>query len=85
MSAYEDLREQLRRSYTPRGDLANMLRADTLIDAALRERVRELVKDAREYVGPLHMPSGLDEPPEAARYVLGWHNALDRIDPEANR
>ncbi len=54
---------------------------DDLIDELLREHAHELAEKARQIMGPRQLPSGA-EPENIARYVAGWHDAADFIDPE---
>lgn len=53
-------------------------RASELID----DFVRELVEEGRKFMGPRSM--GIDEPERVARYVAGWHDALDYITRNDN-
>lgn len=46
-----------------------------------RAVAHELAEEAREFMGPVSLPNGHREPEPVARYVLGWHSALNRIDP----
>ncbi|WP_069752941.1 hypothetical protein [Streptomyces sp. EN16] len=41
----------------------------------------ELAEEARKIMGPRQLPSGA-EPENIARYVAGWHDATDFIDPD---
>ncbi|WP_097964582.1 hypothetical protein [Streptomyces sp. or20] len=41
----------------------------------------ELAEKARKIMGLRQLPSGA-EPERIARYVAGWHDAIDFIDPE---
>ncbi|WP_327379425.1 hypothetical protein [Streptomyces sp. NBC_01212] len=48
-----------------------------LIDAF----AHKLAEKARKIMGPRRLPSGA-EPEKIARYVNGWNDAADFIDPE---
>ncbi|MFD3952201.1 hypothetical protein ACFWRC_19520 [Streptomyces albidoflavus] len=56
---------------------------DDLIDELLREHAHELAEKARELMGPREMR--ISEPEKVARYVAGWHDAIDFIDPEVEK
>ncbi|MFJ6237960.1 hypothetical protein ACIQH0_28220 [Streptomyces griseus] len=76
MSARDELLESLlpwnRRPADGEEDACN-----ALIDAF----AHELAEKARKIMGPRQLPSGA-EPEKIARYVNGWHDAVDFIDPE---
>lgn len=50
-----------------------------LLDDLLRAHARELAEEGRKIMGPRVAPL---EPERVARYVLGWHAAMDHIDPK---
>jgi hypothetical protein len=54
-------------------------RAERLVDEALREHAHGLAEEGRAFVGPRSYPH---ETERVTRYVAGWHDSLDRIDPE---
>jgi hypothetical protein len=54
-------------------------RAEQLVDEALSEHAHGLADEARKFVGPR---AYAHESERVTRYVAGWHDALDRIDPE---
>ncbi|MBT2412660.1 hypothetical protein J7I94_19190 [Streptomyces sp. ISL-12] len=56
-------------------------RAERLVDEVLAEGAHEMAEEGREVMGPRALPSGA-EPERIARYVAGWHDALDHVDPE---
>lgn len=47
-----------------------------------REILKDAIENAREQMGPRHLSSG-PEPVEVARYVMGWHDALDYMAKRA--
>ncbi|MDH6625751.1 hypothetical protein M2271_003562 [Streptomyces sp. LBL] len=55
--------------------------AKRLVDEVLKEGAHELAEEARKVMGPRLLPSGT-EPERVARYVAGWHDAVDHFDPE---
>ncbi|AKZ59178.1 hypothetical protein SAM23877_6133 [Streptomyces ambofaciens ATCC 23877] len=56
-------------------------RAERLVDEVLAEGAHELAEEGRKFVGPR---AYLGEPDHVTRYVAGWHDALNRIDPEVS-
>jgi hypothetical protein len=60
---------------------AHRAEAERLVDEALGEHAHELAEAARQVMGPRALPSGA-EPERIARYVAGWHDAMDHIDPK---
>jgi hypothetical protein len=54
-----------------------------ILDHLLRLHVHEVAEKAREVMGPRQLPSGA-EPENITRYVAGWHDATDFIDPEVH-
>jgi hypothetical protein len=58
---------------------AHRAEAERLVSEVLDEYAHALAEEAREFVGPRAYP-GEAEP--ITRYVAGWHDAIDRIDPE---
>jgi hypothetical protein len=56
-------------------------RAERLVDEALDEHGHGLAEELRGLMGSRVLPSGT-EPEYVARYVAGWHDSADRIDPE---
>ncbi|MEU3285599.1 hypothetical protein [Streptomyces longwoodensis] len=59
---------------------AHRAEAERLVDEAFHESTARLMDDARQVMGPRTLPSG-EEPERIARYVAGWHDAVDHIDP----
>lgn len=57
-------------------------RAERLVDEVLEELAHELAEDGRKFIGP-RAYSG--EPDHVTRYVAGWHDALNRVDPETTQ
>jgi hypothetical protein len=55
------------------------VRAERLVNEVLAEGAHELAEGGRGVMGPRLL---LGEPERVARYVLGWHDAMDLIDPE---
>lgn len=55
--------------------------AERLVDEALKERAHGLAEEMRGLMGPRVLPSGA-QPEHVARYVAGWHDGADHIDPE---
>lgn len=53
--------------------------AAKLVDKALKEHAHELAEASRKFAGPRAYPWESDR---VARYVAGWHDAADHIDPE---
>ena len=53
--------------------------ADELLDAY----AHELAEEGRKVMGPRALPSGV-EPDSIRRYVAGWHDAMDHVDPEVS-
>lgn len=46
------------------------------------EALRGAIADAREQIGPINM-TVVPEPEYVARFVLGWHMALDYMEKKA--
>lgn len=57
---------------------AHRAEAERLVDAVLTEHAHGLAEESRRFVGPRAYPH---ESERVTRYVAGWHDALDRIDP----
>lgn len=56
---------------------------DGFIDQILDGHAHELAEKIRKFVGPRDLlPTG--EPERVVRYVAGWHDAANLIDPEVN-
>lgn len=82
MSAYERLVTSLASSWatTGRGRYeTHEARAKALVDEALKEQAHRLAEEGRRFVGPRAYPG---EPEHVTRYVAGWHDALNCVDPE---
>jgi hypothetical protein len=56
-------------------------RAERLVDEALSEHAHTKAEEMRGLMGPRVLSSG-PEPEHVARYVAGWHDGADHIDPE---
>jgi hypothetical protein len=58
---------------------AHRAEAERMVAEVLSEHAHGLADEAREFVGPRVYPG---ESERITRYVAGWHDAIDRIDPE---
>ncbi|WP_406161016.1 hypothetical protein [Streptomyces canus] len=56
--------------------------AERMVEEALKERAHELAEEGRTLMGPRSYPH---ESERVTRYVAGWHDALNHIDPEDPR
>lgn len=53
--------------------------AERLVDEAVKEHVHAKAEESRALMGPRSYPH---ESERVARYVAGWHDALNHIDSE---
>nr|WP_159059621.1 hypothetical protein [Streptomyces antibioticus] len=53
--------------------------AERLVDEAVKEHAHALTEESRQLMGPRAYPG---ESEFVTRYVAGWHDALNQIDPE---
>lgn len=73
MSAFQVAFEVLRR-------VTNDVAADEILTNLLNEHAHELAEKIREFIGPESYPHETDQ--LVLRYVKGWRNAADLIDPK---